>query len=131
MSKINEQAQRLAVEYWEKVEATGMAYEFTPKTLVIAAFRDGLLAELKSHRNEVRQLRRENAALRKDLERFTGGGMLDCHMICDQRDRLERENAELRNLLIESADALESDIEFEREIMWRRICDLIDKLERK
>jgi hypothetical protein len=70
VSKINEQAECVAVEYWEKVEATGLAYEFTPKTLVIAAFRDGLLAELKSHRNEVRQLERENAALRADKERL-------------------------------------------------------------
>ncbi len=36
----------LAEAQWAKTEATGMAYEFTPKTLVMGTFRDAYIAGL-------------------------------------------------------------------------------------
>jgi hypothetical protein len=42
------------------------------------------------------QLETELAHLHDDLERFTGGGLLDCHAICDQRDAAVAERDRLR-----------------------------------
>jgi multidrug resistance efflux pump len=54
-------------------------------------------------RQERDQLRARVAAMGKDLERFTAGGLLNVHAICDQRDsavsrvaELEAENATLK-----------------------------------
>jgi hypothetical protein len=73
MSKRNEEAQRVAVEYWKKLEAGGMAYEFTPETLVVGSFRDGLLCEEKAHRGEIRDLiKTHNKALKECCEEIAG-----------------------------------------------------------
>lgn len=60
-----------------------------------------LLAAQAADRNvELRRLAEkaeaELARLRADLERFTGGGLLDCHAICDQRDSAVSERDQLR-----------------------------------
>ena len=41
---------------------------------------------VEHHSKHADDLIGENVKLRADLERFTGHGLLDCHMICDQRD---------------------------------------------
>lgn len=45
---------------------------------------------------ELNAARAENERLRSDLARFTGYGLLDCHAICDQRDKAVLELAALR-----------------------------------
>jgi predicted nucleic acid-binding Zn-ribbon protein len=45
---------------------------------------------------DMAQLETELAHLHDDLERFTGGGLLDCHAICDQRDAAVAERDRLR-----------------------------------
>lgn len=67
--------------------------------------------------DEMGKLRAENAALRADLERFTGHGLLDCHAICDQRDAAIKERDALRA-------ALETQIEYAQSLAaewsWKR-----------
>lgn len=41
-----------------------------------------------------------------DLEKFTAGGLLDCHMICDQRDKAVQERDRLTTRLAEVEKAL-------------------------
>lgn len=47
MSKRNEEYQRIAKAYWDKLKSTGMAYEISTETLVITAFREGMKAGAK------------------------------------------------------------------------------------
>jgi len=46
--------------------------------------------------------------------------------LVQSHERLERENAALRAVLLEAADALESEIESERKAMWYKIRAAID-----
>lgn len=54
MSKRNEAIQQTAEQYWEKLSAGGMAFEFSPKTL--GSYRDGMRAAEKAFRGELRDL---------------------------------------------------------------------------
>lgn len=63
--------------------------------LTLATLCDMLLGEDATDRSDD-ALVRAAWKLKQDLERFTGGGLLDCHAICDQRDAARAENHALR-----------------------------------
>lgn len=44
-------------EYWKQVEATGMAHEWGPKTLVMGSYRDGLRAAVLGIPTDVNTVR--------------------------------------------------------------------------
>jgi hypothetical protein len=61
--------------------------------------------------DRLRELETELAHLHDDLERFTGGGLLDCHAICDQRDAAVAERDRLRAENESSCKVLRQDAE--------------------
>lgn len=71
MSKLNQDIQQLALEYWLKMQSTGLAYELTRDALVRACFRDGFKAgqwDKSGQRSaKILELTRENAALKAQL----------------------------------------------------------------
>ena len=92
--------QRMAEQYWRKVESGGMAYELAPQTLVVGSFRDGLKSGLAAHRAEILKLERENAELKQrivDDNKAYGCEMRDpSGTIWDHAQKLQKENAALR-----------------------------------
>ena len=79
MSKRNEEIQRLAEDYWRKVEAGGIAYEYAPKTLVVASFHDGFKCALSAHKSEIRDIVKQHNAAMKEA----------CNEIASLKIRLE------------------------------------------
>ena len=107
----------------------------------LARLRAELSAVQAQHLHEIDELAAQAKimnALRADLERFTGHGLLDCHAICDQRDaavaerdRLRVEVERLKELLrIESASAQHALAAAERaeksERLWKEFITLMD-----
>ena len=107
----------------------------------LARLRAELSAVQAQHLHEIDELAAQAKimnALRADLERFTGHGLLDCHAICDQRDaavaerdRLRAEVERLKELLrIESASAQHALAAAERaeksERLWKEFITLME-----
>ena len=82
---------------------------------------------------EITKINTELAHLHDDLERFTGGGLIDCHAICDQRDAAVAERDRLR-AEVEGLEArLYKGCDDERDMAisegpWHGICGLAEEL---
>ena len=107
----------------------------------LARLRAELSAVQAQHLHEIDELAAQAKimnALRADLERFTGHGLLDCHAICDQRDAAVAERDQLRAeverlkelLRIESASAQHALAAAERaeksERLWKEFITLME-----
>jgi hypothetical protein len=105
----------------------------TPRT--DAALRKCTREKLDLHvlAGEMAILETELAHLHDDLERFTGGGLLDCHAICDQRDAAIAERDRLRAEVERLEAQLYKGCDDERDMAisegpWHGVCGLAEEL---
>jgi hypothetical protein len=83
--------------------------------------------------DRLRELETELAHLHDDLERFTGGGLLDCYAICDQRDAAVAERDRLHDEVEGLKSRLYKGCDDERDMAisegpWHGVCGLAEEL---